>query len=441
MNQMESNGKNIKADFYQERINSARDLINAKKDFLDEKALVKEIRNQPEDLPLSSEIKRKIMQEFPELSLLNSQRLEHVFCVIDYFHKLTGANFDYFVNILPIKKMPDETFNDYTTNLNVLYKLYNSLEEDEKEILWFIVILHDIGDIGKHIEHCEKGAELIELILSRSGYSQDNVNLAANVVRYHTYLGMVTEGERTPRSLIRVIESFSRKKGFQDKFAEFLVIFHSMDLAGWKAGKNSLTPDKLRERMMYLDKKRFGSLAKEFWKYRLEQLSREDFNASIKPEFTEKIWQQINQLIPSEEISLFSKHLNETIDIEDCMPIIRAPLRIGQEVMDSAKNFVKMFRLFTQFAELYGKDYTLISSNHYPLEKENEFALDYINDCLIKIPDRMNKDELRNYLEKNDMNSFFGIPVNIKGNNLIFDIDILIVVSRDMPQYKRFLNY
>ncbi len=108
---MESNGNNIKADFYQERINLARDIINAKKDFSDEKALVKEIRNQPEDSPLSSEIKEKIMEEFPELSLLNSQRLEHVFCVIDYFHMLTGGNFDYFVNTLPIKKTPDETFN------------------------------------------------------------------------------------------------------------------------------------------------------------------------------------------------------------------------------------------------------------------------------------------------------------------------------------------
>ena len=426
MNQMESNGKNIKADFYQERINLARDIINAKKDFSDEKALVKEIRNQPEDLPLSSEIKEKIMEEFPELSLLNSQRLEHVFCVIDYFHMLTGGNFDYFVNTLPIKKTPDETYNDYTTNLNALHKLYNSLEEDEKEILWFIVILHDIGDIGKHIEHCEKGAELIELILSRSDYSPDNVNLAANVVRYHTYLGMVTEGERTPRSLIRVIESVSRKKESQDKFAEFLVIFNSMDLAGWKAGKNSLTPDKLGERMIYLDKKRLGSLAKDFWRYRLEQLSREDFNPPVKPEFVEKIWQQTNQLISSEEIGFFHKHLNETIDIEDCMPVIRAPLRIDQKVVDSAKNFVKMFRLFTQFAELYGKDYTLISSNHYPLEKENEFVLDYINDCLIKVPDRMNKDELREHLEKNGMNGFFGIPVKIKGNNLIFDIDMLI---------------
>ncbi len=432
MNQMESNGKNIKADFYQERINLARDIINAKKDFSDEKALVKEIRNQPEDLPLSSEIKEKIMEEFPELSLLNSQRLEHVFCVIDYFHKLTGANFDYFVNTLPIKKPPDETFTDYTTNLNALHKLYNSLEEDEKEILWFITILHDIGDIGKHIEHCEKGAELIELILSRSDYSPDNVNLAANVVRYHTYLGMVTEGERTPRSLIKVIENVSRKKEFQDKFTEFLVIFHSMDLAGWKAGKNSLTPDKLGERMIYLDKKRLGSLAKEFWKYRLEQLSREDFNAAVKPEFTEKIWQQITQLIPAEEISLFSKHLNETIDIEDCMPVIRAPLRIGQEVMDSAKNFVKMFRFFTQFAELYGKDYTLISSNHYPLEKENEFVLDYFNDCLIKVPDRMNKDKLREHLEKNGMNSFFGIPIKVKENNLIFDVDALIEQKKSM---------
>jgi len=217
---MRSKGENIKADFYQERTSLARDMINKRKGFSDEKALVNEIRNQSEDLPLSSEIKEKITDKFPELSLLNGQRLEHVFCVIDYFHKLTGGNFEYFINTLPVKKMPDETFNDYTTNLNALHKLYDSLEEEEKEILWFIVILHDIGDIGKHIEHCEKGAELIELILSRSDYSTVNVNLAANVVRYHTYLGMVTEGERTPRSLIKIIESVSRKKELQDKFGQ-----------------------------------------------------------------------------------------------------------------------------------------------------------------------------------------------------------------------------
>ena len=422
--------ENIKAYYYQERINLAKERISKKKDFLPVKELLKELQTQSKDSPLSSKIKEKILRAFPELSLLEYQRFEHVFSVIEYFHKLVSENFNYFVNTLPMnekEKTSNETFNDYITNLKILHNIYKSLKEEEKEILWLITVLHDIGDIGEHAEHCEIGAELIELVLARSDYSLDDINLAINVVKYHIYPGMVAQGERTPRSLIKAIESISQKKEFQDKFSKFLIIFHTMDLAGWRAGKNSLTPDRLERRMGYLNKKRLEDLTKDFWRYRLEQLSKEDFDAPIKQEYVEKIWGQINQLLSQEETNFFEKHLNETIDLEDCMPIIQSLSRIGKSSStESAKNFIKMFRFFAQFAELYRADYTLISSNHYPLEKEYKFILDYINKCLRKVPDKMSKDKLKEHLEKNAMNSFFDIPIKVKDYKLIFDIDILI---------------
>lgn len=430
--EMKLDEENIKAYYYQERINLVKGIISKRKDFLAEKELVKELQTQPKDLSLSSEIKKKILRTFPELSLLEYQRFEHVFWVIEYFHKLASGNFDYFVDTLPMNekdKASNETFDIYITNLKILHDMYNSLKEDEKEILWLITVLHDIGDIGEHAKHCEKGAELIRLILSPSNYSADDILLARNVVNYHIYPGMVAQGERTPRSLIKAIESISKEEGVQDNFSKVLIIFHTMDLAGWRAGKNSLTPDSLKIRMEYLDKMKLDGLTKNFWRYRLEKLSKEDFYAFIKPEYVEKIWGQINQLILKEEMEFFIKHLNETVDLEDCMPIIQSLSRIGQSSIESAKNFVKMFRFFAQFAELYGADYTLISSNHYPLEKEYEFVLGYINKCLRKVPDKMSKDELREHLEKNGMSTLYGIP--IKGDKkhkykLIFDIDMLI---------------
>ena len=88
---------NMKACYYQERINLVKRIISKRKDFLAEKEVLKELQNWPKDLSLSSEIKEKIMRAFPELSLLVYQRFEHVFCVIDYFHKLVSGNFNYFV--------------------------------------------------------------------------------------------------------------------------------------------------------------------------------------------------------------------------------------------------------------------------------------------------------------------------------------------------------
>lgn len=420
---------NTKACYYQDRINLVKKIISKRKDFLAEKEVLKELQNLPKDLSLSSEIKEKIMRTFPELSLLGYQRFEHVFCVIDYFHKLVSGNFDYFVNSLPIdekERASNETLTDYITDLKILHNLYNSLKEDEKELLWLISMLHDIGDIGEHAEHCEKGAELIKLILAPSNYSATDVHLASNVVNYHIYPGMVAQGERTPSSLIKAIESVSQEKEVQDKFSKFLIIFHAVDLAGWRSGKNSLSPDSLKKRMEYLDKMKLEGLSKNFWRYRLEELSKEDFYAPIKPEYVKKICDQVNQLIPKEEMEFFKKHLNETMELEDCMPMIQSLSGICQSSTESAKNFVKMFRFFAQYAELYGADYTLITSNHYPLEKEYEFVLDDINKCLRRVPDKMNKDELREYLENNGKKNFYKIPIKVNDHKLIFDIDIQI---------------
>ena len=418
----------VKECYYRQRIDLAKGVLTErekkKKGFLPEKELIKELQSWHKDLPLSIEVKEKILRTFPELSLLEYQRFHHVFQVIEYFHRLVSGNFNYFVNTLSVDEKEgayNKTIDKYIGNLKKLHDIYDSLREDEKEILWLITILHDIGDIGEHSEHSETGSELIRSLLVHSDYSDDDVNLASSVVNYHIYPGMVAEGERTPRSLINGIESISQDGGVQNKFSEFLIIFHIVDLAGWKAGKNSLTPDKLETRMKYLYKINLKDLKENFWMYRLEKLSKEVF--------AKKIEGQINQLIPNEEMEFFTKHLNETVDVEDCMPIIKSlPI----------KNFVKIFRFFAQFAELYGTDRILISSNHYPLEKEYEFVLDSINKCLIRVPDKMSKDELRNHLETNGISSFYGIPIiSIKKDKkhrckLIFDIDTLIEQKGDV---------
>jgi hypothetical protein len=430
----------IKEYYYQERINLVKGILSKRKeerkDFLAEKELLKELQTWPKNLSLSLEIKEKILITFPELSLLEYQRFEHVFCVIEYFHRLVSGSFDYFVNTLHIngKERPaNETLANYIKNLESLHNIYNSLKGEEKEILWLITILHDIGDIGEHAKHCGRVAELIRLILASSNYSVDNINLVSNVVKYHIYPGMVAQGERTPRSLIKAIKSISKEEEVHDKFLNFLIIFHTMDLAGWRAGKNSLTLDSLKRRMEYLDKMKLEGLTKNFWWYRLKELSKEDFFAPIKPEYVEKIWGQINQLISKEEKKFFEKHLNETVDLEDCMPIIQSLSSIGQSSTESAKKFVKMFRFFAQYAELYGTNYTLITSNHYPLDKEYEFVLYYINKCLEGVPDQMSKNELKEHFENNNKSSFYNIPIKVDKESkykMIFDIDKMIEQNR-----------
>lgn len=413
---------NLRAYYYEQRIGLVTrgftGMENGKKDFSAEKELIERLQNWPKYSSLSIEIKEEILKIFPELFLLEYQRFYHVLRVVEYFHRLVSGNADHFVNTLSVNERESasaETLDKYIKDLEKLHDIYESLRKDEKEILWLITILHDIGDVGEHSEHCEKGAELIKSLLSHSGYSSDDVNLASSVVNYHIYPGMVAQGERTPKSLINAIESVSQDEEVQNKFCKFLIIFHTMDLAGWRADKNRLTPDNLKVRMKYLDRINLESLKKDFWKYRLEKLSKENF--------VRKLGGQINQMVHKEELDFFIKHLNETVDIEDCMPIIKSL---------SLKNFVKMFRFFAQFAELYGTEYTLISSNHYPLEKEYEFVLDSINKYLITVPDKMSKDELRNHLENNGMSIFYGIPIiSIKNNEkhrckVIFDIDALI---------------
>jgi len=433
-------GEGIKKCYYRTRINLAKEIFSKRmeehKDFLAEKRLLEKLQTWPKDRSLSFKIKEKILRTFPELSLLEYQRFEHVFCVIEYFHKLVNGNFDYFVNRLSItekERASDETLNDYTKNLKILHNIYNSLNVDEKEIMWLITILHDIGDIGEHAKHCENGAELIRLMLSLSDYSDYVINFAVNVVNYHIHPGMVDQGERTPISLIKAIRSISREKEDQDKFSEFLIIFHAVDLAGWRVGKNSLTPDSLKRRMEYLDKTKLEELRNNFWEYRLKRLSKEDFYADTKQEYVKEIWAQIDHLILKEENEFFKKHLNGTIELGDCMPVIQSLSRIGHSSAKSAKKFVKMFRFFVQFAELYGTEYTLITSNHYPLEKEYQFVLDYINECLVGVPDQMSKNELKEHLESNNKRSFYNIPIKVNEEprcELVFDIDKMIEQNR-----------
>jgi hypothetical protein len=417
--------------YYKSRINLITEIINKRNNFNDKRQAIIKLQKWPADQPLSGEPWQIMIEDFKEILLLSLQRFLHVWRVIEYFRNLVNGNFDFFIRNLSISNgemVTKAILKKYAMNLEILCDTYNGLNANDKEILWFITILHDIGDVGKHAEHCIIGSDLLKLELSHSDYSQDMINLADKVVKYHIYPGMIAQGEITPRSLIEVINNISDNTSIQDIFIKFLVIFHIVDFAGWDPEGNKLTPENLVERMEYLDKIRLESLSQNFWWERLRKLSIEDYNYPINIDYIDKIYQQINFLLDKAELALFKKHLNETIQLEDCLPIIHALSRYDHSSEKSAKRFVKFFKLLSQFAEISGQSCLIVTSNHYPLEKDFEYSLKYINYNIDRISDEMHAKELEEHLN-NSRTFLYNIPIKVETKpcyKLIIDINEII---------------
>jgi len=422
----------VEDNYSRSRIDLVKEIVKKRKNFELNRQAIAELQKWPKDLPLSKELLQIVIVAFKEISILNFQRFMHVLRVIEYFHNLTNGNFNYFIDNLTISNgeiLSDAILDTYRSNLKNLKDMYNNLDEYDKELLWFITILHDIGDAGKHAEHGIIGSELIELELSNSDYSQERIYLAKEIINYHIYPGMIAQGERTPGSLMKVINSISNERLIQVKFIKFLIILHVVDFAGWDLKGNKLTPNNLAERMEYLDKSGLRNLIANFWKYRLIKLSIENYNEPINVEYTHKIWEQIDKLMSEREKHFFKKHLNRTIELEDCMPIIHALSRNDHSSMKSAKRFVKFFRFLTQLAEIFKSSSLLVRSNHYPLEEENEFSLAYINNCIDTIPDEIQVVNVKEHLAENNMTHFYNMPIRIETNGhlkLIIDLDRII---------------
>lgn len=77
------------------------------------------------------------------------------------------------------------------------HKDYENLSEENKLILLYSGLLHDIEKIENEVdtEHPAKGAKLSSIILYRLGFSEDFINAVYLMIRYHQVLGFTISGK------------------------------------------------------------------------------------------------------------------------------------------------------------------------------------------------------------------------------------------------------
>jgi len=394
--------------------------------------VVSDLRNFPPELPISTQLKKKILETFPILTQLSQAKVDHTFRVLEYLHRLTSGNFRYFYDNLSKaerKSMSTTDRQKYFEYFRGLYEIYEKLTEAEKQTLWLVVILHDIGYTkATAIDHGQKGAELASPILKKVGLARDLVELGTKLIYCHALIGQQCIGEMVPRYVLRIFKEIPQAD--REKFVNLVRVINSMDLAGWKTDKNVLIP---YWQARYLE---FGNLENlatidatgGFYEYRLEKLARTSFDIPDGVD-RKKLKTRVAKLIPKEERTIFKKHLNTTIgNITGLGEII---LSLNSQD-PSYTSLVKLLRFFTQITELSLRDSGMtdiseITSNFYEIpDRQQPLILEELAKRLKDIPERMDLGELKIHLSDNNWARFYGIPLILKEGKLSLDFKFLL---------------
>lgn len=84
----------------------------------------------------------------------------------------------------------------YTTNIkdNFILNIYNDLSKNNKSLLNFLVLFHDIGK-GRKKDHHIVSQDLFKKFAKSINLSEANINLASRVIRYHNMLSYTATNE------------------------------------------------------------------------------------------------------------------------------------------------------------------------------------------------------------------------------------------------------
>ncbi|MDD5137057.1 MAG: hypothetical protein PHN63_06915, partial [Candidatus Omnitrophica bacterium] len=239
----------------------------------------------------------ELFEIFPELKELKRvsqpsifwegiDALEHVARVLGVLQQLSVASqrlmtndeegfraaFLVFVKI-SVGKLADLDIETFRQLCNI-YREATATDED-KELLWLSVLLHDIGKAVHVLDHANVGLRPLALILDQYGFTGDRRMKAELLMKHHALFGELMLAERTPFTIKELFESFRSPKD-RTKLLDMVVLMNIADMKGVGETGRLFTAgirDILRYRDLVSDEQRFAEWVRNYPDERLLQLS------------------------------------------------------------------------------------------------------------------------------------------------------------------------
>jgi len=314
-----SSAVNINVEMYKEQLRPILQDENEYKNVLDEiKRLDKE---------------GKLSQIFPVMEVLKEKPkyvtkvFEHTLRVIEELELIKKGDMDGFNSRI------EEWRKDWPKNWTFTWKfegkegenLFNKYRlifqdltrtPEDRELLYLIALLHDVGEQVKTQGHPNESARMIEPWLEQIGFSQEKINKVKSVLRSHVDLGTLYFAERTPDYLSSNPGSLNidlkSQKG--QEYIKMLSLLTFVDtgeaIVGEKAefyaevGNNPKYLDELKNNFYERRQKLFSSKADE----KIDNDKYLKVNEELK---------KLEKLLTKEEMEKFVKAINSGIEVID----------------------------------------------------------------------------------------------------------------------------
>lgn len=366
--------------------------------------LIEDLQHLPltEDAPWA-----RITEIFPQLTQfrdksgqINKGQIDHARRVVNSLHQIR-----------------------YTCML--LKGVYYLLSEQDKKLVWLAVILHDIGRVEGDKDHHLKGAEIVKELLSAFGYDHDTIQFFSELIKMHTFMGMLSTGEKTPQAVLKEIKGIKEL----DRFLSLLVLLTAADIKGYTPDRDILTRDKIELLAKCKSIVDIRALSDGFWLYRLRQMAKSDKNSPLD-EREEAIFRNIEQYLEmaldgdGARIKRLKQAFNQGIEtihhMQFSLPLL---LRLKTDEQDTdEKAAIRFIRLCDFFAAQHEqRGITLVTAELYGnrqlTQEEKGFAQRGLATALS---------------EERDMQPLITI---IRGEKLILDIDSLIAFFKEDKGY------
>ncbi len=387
---------------------------------------------------LSAGMQDRVLTLFPELKETkkeeDSDRLNHIFRAIHRFAQLTAGNMEALYQDIPTAAKTVD-LESYTSRVEAVRSLYFGLEAEERQAVWLLVILHDIGTAETLVDHHLHSANLIGPLLRRANLRRDLIHAVKEAAGTHHDIGEVTLGELTPADLLGQIEGIPAAQ--RQLYLALLRLSVAADLAGWQEA-NHLTPYWLDRYAQFSNPDTLRQMDEEgqYGPYRLRQMGRPKMQVPLTPLEGQALFQAVDALVSPEERPQFDEAINRLLRL-DVAPSYVHDLAAADPTY---RSFVKLLRLFAHVALSTRQEpfeQGQISSfvfSVYGLSKEERTtvkrpALDRLVQLLAGVPDQLTTAQTRQTLEGSNWSSFFGIPLTFQPGRLVIDPKLMLYLQ------------
>ena len=284
------------------------------------------------------EIKRlneegKLSQIFPVMEVLKGKPkyvtkvFEHTLRVIEELELIKKGDMDGFNSRIEEwrKAWPKDwnftwTFQgeEGTALFNKYCQIFQDVTEtpEDRELLYIIALLHDVGEQVKTQGHPKESARMTELWLKQLGFREEQINKAKSVIRSHVDLGALYFAERTPDYLSSNPESLNIDLKSQEEqgYIKTLSLLTFVDTGEAIVGKKAEFYAEVGNNPKYLEE-----LINNFYERRWKLFSSkadENIDDSKNVKVNEEL-KKLEELLSKEKMAKFKETINRGIQVID----------------------------------------------------------------------------------------------------------------------------